>query len=126
MIDDHVVAISITRISRRRNPAISGGINGRTLGRSKVDPRMHAGVTENWMAAHRDKLQAVMLGVPATLLNPAGGESDTGGGSVLEGFTLLPALVQLMMSRQASALAVQFEPAVHDAVLTAVPFHPPV
>ena len=36
-----------------------------------------------------------MLGVPATLLNPAGGESDTGGGSVLEGFTLLPALVQL-------------------------------
>lgn len=67
-----------------------------------------------------------MLGVPATLLNPAGGESDTGGGSVLEGFTLLPALVQLMMSRQASALAVQSEPSVHDAVLTAVPFHPPV
>ena len=67
-----------------------------------------------------------MLGVPATLLNPAGGESDTGGGSVLEGFTLLPALVQLMMSRQASALAEQFEPSVHDAVLTAVPFHPPV
>ena len=67
-----------------------------------------------------------MLGVPATLLNPAGGESDTGGGSVLEGFTLLPALVQLMMSRQASALAVQYEPSVHDAVLTAVPFHPPV
>lgn len=66
-----------------------------------------------------------MLGVPATLLNPAGGGSDTGG-SVLEGFTLLPALVQLMVSRQASALAVPFEPSVHDAVLTAVLFHPPV
>ena len=66
-----------------------------------------------------------MLGVPATLLNP-GAESDTGGGSVQEGFTILPTLVQLVVSGQASSRAVQFEPSVQDAVLTAVLFHPPV
>jgi hypothetical protein len=66
-----------------------------------------------------------MLGVPVTLLNPAA-EPDTGGGSIQEGFSILPSLVPIVMSGQASTLVVQFEPLVHDVVLTVVPFHPPV
>lgn len=67
---------------------------------------------------------AQMLGAPTTLLNPAA-TFDTLGGSVLEGLTVLPALVHLTRTTQMTRV-VEMQPSAHCAVLAVVPFHPPV
>jgi hypothetical protein len=67
---------------------------------------------------------AQMLGVPATLLDAAAA-FDTLGGAVLEGLTVLPALVHLMPTTLTTRV-VEAQPSAHCAVLAVVPFHPPV
>lgn len=65
-----------------------------------------------------------MLGVPATLLDPAGAP-DTMGHSVLEGFSVPPSLVQISPSTQAEP-APDIQKMFTSLVLTAFLFHPPV
>jgi hypothetical protein len=64
-----------------------------------------------------------MLGVPVTLLSPAT-TADTLGASVLEGFTVPPALPKLVPSRDATAVA-ESRPAVRIPVFASEWFHPP-
>ncbi|ALA58906.1 hypothetical protein NITMOv2_2493 [Nitrospira moscoviensis] len=65
-----------------------------------------------------------MLGVPATLLSPDG-PSDLLGASVLEGFALLPPVIDLAPSSEAeTASDTQYVPL--RPLLITVPFHPPV
>lgn len=66
---------------------------------------------------------AQMLGVPTTLLSPAAA-FDTLSGAVLEGLTILPALVHLIRTTQMTCV-VEMQPSAHCAVLAVVPFHPP-
>lgn len=65
-----------------------------------------------------------MLGVPATLLSPADA-ADALGASVLEGFSVLPALPQLELQREICSF-VDVHSSMHVPVLASVPFHPPV
>jgi hypothetical protein len=51
--------------------------------------------------------------------------SDGLSGSVLDGFSVPPALVQLRLTTQGSAV-LEAESSVHCPVLTTMPFHPPV
>jgi len=65
-----------------------------------------------------------MLGVPATLLNPDA-MSDTLGNSVLEGFSVPPAVVDLrplITIGQTDEIPLT----VSHSLLITVPFHPPV
>jgi hypothetical protein len=65
-----------------------------------------------------------MLGVPATLLSPDGA-SDILGASVLEGFSLLPPVIDIAPSSEAeTASDIQYVPL--RPLLITVPFHPPV
>lgn len=65
-----------------------------------------------------------MLGTPVTLLNPSA-FSDTLGASVLEGFTVPPALLSLDFSAE-SVPAPDVHPSVHIPLLSSMVFHPPV
>lgn len=65
-----------------------------------------------------------MLGVPGLLLNPSL-SSDTLGASVLEGFTILPAVPALVRSSRYVSLSGLYQ-SVHVPLLASVPFHPPV
>ena len=65
-----------------------------------------------------------MLGVPVTLLNPSD-SSDALGGSVLEGFSVMPALPEMILfSRQGSFPNVCAS--AHVPILASALFHPPV
>lgn len=65
-----------------------------------------------------------MLGAPVTLLNPAE-TSDVLAASVLEGFSVPPALLHLTPSSEA-VLVTDAQPSVYVLVLASAPFHPPV
>jgi hypothetical protein len=65
-----------------------------------------------------------MLGVPVTLLNAAD-ISDELAGSVLEGFSVPPALPQLAVSSE-STLAAEIHPFVIVPAFACARFHPPV
>ncbi len=67
---------------------------------------------------------AQMLGVPTTLLSPAG-SADLLGSSVLEGFSMLPQVPEALVA--ATFVAVwSFLSAMHVPVIAAAVFHPPV
>lgn len=65
-----------------------------------------------------------MLGVPGTLLHPVD-ISDAAAASVLEGFSVPPALPQLALS-SGSVLLADAHPLVHVPILASALFHPPV
>jgi hypothetical protein len=65
-----------------------------------------------------------MLGVPATLLDPAAA-SDTLGHSLLEGFSVPPAAMELRPSIKTEQ-AHDIQQVVLRPVLSSVPFHPPL
>ena len=65
-----------------------------------------------------------MLGVPVTLLNPAG-SADTLAVSVSEGFSVSSSLPQLTPSVDMVPVT-NAQPSVHMPVLASVLFHPPI
>lgn len=65
-----------------------------------------------------------MLGVPMTLLNLAEA-ADTSAASVLEGFSVLPAVPQLAPSENAISM-IDAQSSVQLPVFISAPFHPPV
>ncbi len=65
-----------------------------------------------------------MLGVPQTLLNPAG-SWDAWGDSVLEGLSVPPSVAQIGPSDRVTSFAETEQTFTHMAVIQ-VPFHPPV
>ena len=65
-----------------------------------------------------------MLGVPVTLLDAAG-TSDHLAGSVLEGFSILPAIPQLLVSTVFIFL-INARVFVHAPAFATAVFHPPV
>lgn len=65
-----------------------------------------------------------MLGVPATLLNPADA-SDLLGASVLEGFSVVPPSPELLLPESSIAIS-NVSPSEHVLVIAAALFHPPV
>lgn len=65
-----------------------------------------------------------MLGVPGTLLHPVD-ISDAAAASVLEGFSVPPALPQLALS-SGSVLLADAHPLLHVPILASALFHPPV
>ncbi len=65
-----------------------------------------------------------MLGVPTSLLNPAE-TTDTSAASVLEGFTVLPAVPQLTPLEKAIS-EIEAQSSVHLPIFVSAPFHPPV
>lgn len=67
---------------------------------------------------------AQMLGVPTTLLNPAG-SADLLGSSVLEGFSVLPQVLEVLLAATFVAVC-SFLSAMHVPVIAAAVFHPPV
>lgn len=67
---------------------------------------------------------AQMLGVPATLLNPAS-SADLLGSSVLEGFSVLPLIPELLVAAT-SVVVWRFVFSMHVPVMAATLFHPPV
>lgn len=67
---------------------------------------------------------AQMLGVPATLLNPAD-SSDLLGSSVLEGFSVIPPSPDIALSA-ISVAAPNFSSFSHVPVMASAVFHPPV
>jgi hypothetical protein len=69
-------------------------------------------------------VMAQMLGVPMTLLNPAGA-ADTLAAAVLEGFSVPPTVPQLTLSAQTGPVT-DAQPFVHVPVLASALFHPPV
>src|SRR3990167_5686336 len=68
-------------------------------------------------------VMAQMLGVPATLLSPAD-SSDPLGSSVLEGFSVIPQVPELLHPVTSTAV-LDFLFAVHVPVIAATLFHPP-
>ncbi len=69
-------------------------------------------------------VMAQMLGVPATLLNPAD-SSDLLGSTVLEGFSVIPPTPELFLPTISVAIS-GFLPPVLAFVIAATLFHPPV
>jgi len=65
-----------------------------------------------------------MLGVPVTLLDPVV-SGDALGASVLEGFSVLPAMPQMTVSSE-SVPVIEHHPSGQVSVRAAVPFHPPL
>jgi hypothetical protein len=64
-----------------------------------------------------------MLGVPATLLNPTD-SAHALGASVLEGFSVPPALPQLAPSHESVSVS-NASSFMHASVMDSVPFRPP-
>jgi len=67
---------------------------------------------------------AQMLGVPTTLLSPAG-SADLLGSSVLEGFSVLPQVPEALVAVTFVAVW-SFLSAMHVPVMASAVFHPPV
>jgi len=65
-----------------------------------------------------------MLGVPATLLDPAAA-SDTLGNSVLEGFSVPPSVIEIRPLTKAQPVTDILHVFTRPLLIT-VPFHPPV
>lgn len=65
-----------------------------------------------------------MLGVPVTLLDPIM-SGNALGASVLEGFSMPPALPHVGLSSE-SVPVIEHHPSGQVSILAAVPFHPPL
>jgi hypothetical protein len=88
---------------------------------------LHPGSRGSWVAVIMFLCLCVimqMLGAPVTLLDPSL-SPDTLGASVLEGFSVPPAVPQLTRSSE-TAPVIDAQPSVHVPLLAFALFHPPV